>query len=205
MLLVPTSLQKRWWFSEKSCFSMNCWLAKRCCNFFPCKILTQSSFLAGGGTAKWKFIGKWIFNAAREGSWLRWILELVMNVHYQGRGIWGVNFPGSNHLIRLLSVTPSPVIYLTQSFTPPLALPGEWSSQVVCMTSSPGLSGALRKMLGVNWSSWSWWFPMFSGWGAELLWAALFQAAPCVLIAKILKKKKKKKVCLPKDVFLHQN
>lgn len=47
-----------------------------------------------------------------------------MNVHYQGRGIWGVNFPGSNHLIRLLSVTPSPVIYLTQSFTPPLALPG---------------------------------------------------------------------------------
>lgn len=61
-----------------------------------------------------KVIGKRIFNAAREGSWLRLILKLLMNVRYQGLGIWHMNFPGPNHLIRLLSVTPSPVIYLTQ-------------------------------------------------------------------------------------------
>lgn len=94
---------------------------------------------------------------------LRWILGLGMNVLYQGRGIWGVNFPGSNHLIKLLSVTPSPVISLTQSFTLlwRMQLPG-------CLhDKQPGIVWVLGKVLGVNWSSWSCCFPMFTGRLAE--------------------------------------
>lgn len=68
-------------------------------------------------------------------------------------GDLALHFPGSNHLIRLPSVTLSPLIYLPQPFTPPSAFPGERISQVVCMTSSSGLSEALKEMLAVNCSS----------------------------------------------------
>lgn len=162
MVLAALLLQKCWCFSEKErvISVVSCWAAEHGCNFFTCT--TLNVIFLFWGRAKWKFIGRRIFNAARESSWLWLILKLVMNVCYQGWGIWRMNFPGFNHLIRLLSVTPSPVIYLTQSFTPPSALPGEWISQVVCMTSSLGLSESFAVRLMVSHVHWQ------AGWGAEL-------------------------------------